>query len=299
MQDADDYTYAQYTRPQRIATAINTLNGILRGIAIDGIISPAECRELMNWCNEKRDLLARHPFTELVPLVKAAASDGTIDPEEQADILWMCDNLSGGLYYDLRTSEIQVLHGVLHGILADGEITQKEASTLADWIEENAHLKGTYPFDELDTLLMDVLADGRIDEKEQATLKAFFEDFITYSMARRMSEAHANSVEKKELKLPGVCATCPEITFNGRIFCFTGTSIKAPRKAMIAEIEQRGGIYDPRVNSDLNYLVVGSGGNPCWAFSCYGRKVEAAVTLRRARHPVLIVHERDFWDALA
>jgi hypothetical protein len=39
-------------------------------------------------------------------------------------------------------------------------------------------------------------------------------------------------------------------------------------------------------------------GNEFWAFACYGRKVEQAYTQRRKGHHIVIVHERDFWDAL-
>jgi len=59
------------------------------------------------------------------------------------------------------------------------------------------------------------------------------------------------------------------------------------------------------VHSSLNvtarsdYLVVCDSGNELWAFSCYGRKVERAYEQRRKGHHILIVHERDFWDALA
>ncbi len=299
MHEPELYRNASFTRPQRIATALNTLDGILKGIAIDGKISPAECQELLNWCYDKKELLSKHPFSELVPLVQAAAADGTIDPGEQSDILWMCDNLSNGLYYDARTGEIQKLQGILHGILADGVITEEEAKELARWLTENDHLKGTYPFDELDSLLTGVLADGKIDEEEQHTLKSFFEEFISYSMARRISNAREAAAEKSSLKLPGICSLCPDIVFAGRTFCFTGTSLRAPRKTMMEEVQDRGGLYDPRMGSDLSYLVVGAGGNPCWAFSCYGRKVETAVKMRRSGLPVAIVHENDFWDALA
>ena len=57
-------------------------------------------------------------------------------------------------------------------------------------------------------------------------------------------------------------------------------------------------VYDSVVN-DLDYLVIGSGGNPCWAYACYGRKVEAAMRLRIEKgRPVLLVHEYDFLDAV-
>ena len=57
----------------------------------------------------------------------------------------------------------------------------------------------------------------------------------------------------------------------------------------------------PRVGwvaKQTEFLVISAKGNPCWAFSCYGRKVEKAVKLRKKGHAIVIVHESDFWDAV-
>ena len=70
-------------------------------------------------------------------------------------------------------------------------------------------------------------------------------------------------------------------------------------QSTIATITGLGAVFSPNVTSQTHYLVVGAGGNPCWAFSCYGRKVEKAVDARKSGNPILIVHESDFWDAVA
>ena len=64
------------------------------------------------------------------------------------------------------------------------------------------------------------------------------------------------------------------------------------------KIAALGGIPHPRVTKDLNYLVIGSCGNPCWAYACYGRKVEMAMRLRREGSRLMIIHENDLWDAM-
>ena len=58
------------------------------------------------------------------------------------------------------------------------------------------------------------------------------------------------------------------------------------------------GLVEKNVTDRSDYLVIGSGGNPCWAYSCHGRKVEKAVKMRKQGHPIIIVHESDFWDAI-
>ncbi|QDS91692.1 hypothetical protein FF011L_04250 [Roseimaritima multifibrata] len=76
-------------------------------------------------------------------------------------------------------------------------------------------------------------------------------------------------------------------------------SKNSSRQAIEEQLAGLGGVFSPRVTQKLNYLVVGAEGNPCWAFACYGRKVEAAVELRKKGIPLLIVHENDYWDAVA
>jgi len=299
MEHPDHRPYIGFTKRQRVDRAVHTLDGILKGIAIDGKLLPAECRELTNWCDDQRELVAQHPFTELVPRVRAALADGTIAPEEQADLLWLCSNLSSGsIYYDVVTADVQVLHGILHGILADGVITHEEAKGLREWTDTNAHLRGTYPFDELDSLFTTVLRDGKVDAQEQSLLKEFFEDFISYSLAKRIEQARGGANIKQHMRLPGICAVCPVIEFPDHVFCFTGASTRAVRRDIAEQITRRRGVFKEGVSRDLHYLVVGAAGNPCWAFSCYGRKVEQAVALRRDGHKLIIVHEHDFWDAI-
>ncbi len=279
--------------------AVHTLEGILKGMSIDGRLNRAECQELGRWCEEHRALLGRHPFTEFVPRVHAAISDGMISEEEQADILFLCRNLSSeSIYFDELTKGIQVLHGILHGILADGSITNEEAQGLRAWIDDNSDLRGTYPFDELDSLLTAVLRDGRVDAEEQALLKEFFGDFVMLPQGEQ-GDAVGDDPGRVYMGLRGVCAACPEIEFSGKSFCFTGASTRAVRAEIEGHVQRRRGIFRDTVFRGLDYLVVGAAGNPCWAFSCYGRKVEQAVLLRRSGDRLVIVHEHDFWDALA
>lgn len=298
----DHQPYRHFTQRQRVDKAVHTFHGLIRGITIDGELNAEEVAELLNWTREYADLLGRAPFNELKQKLDEILVDGQIDPEEQEDLLWVCKNLSPeSEFYDAVTHDIQQLHGVMHGIMADGRVTLDEAKGLQGWIDEHADLKGTYPYDELDSLLTTILKDGQIDDQEQQMLASFFEDFIEYSFAKKV-RAEGQRVKAglpKTFTLPGICSMCPEIAFDGRVFTFTGTSTKATRKQIADQITELGAAFAPNVTAQTHYLVVGAGGNPCWAFSCYGRKVEKAVDSRKSGNPILIVHESDFWDAVA
>jgi hypothetical protein len=96
----------------------------------------------------------------------------------------------------------------------------------------------------------------------------------------------------------GVCAMCPEVVFVDQLFCITGSSERGPRKCIAGVIEQCGGRFHPRLTNETSYLIVCADGNPCWAYACYGRKVEDAVERRRNGQRLQILHEYDFWDAV-
>lgn len=298
----DHQPYRHFATRQRVDKAVQTLQGFVRGITIDNELNSEEIAELMNWGREYADLLGKAPFNELKEKLDEILADGRIDPEEQEDLLWVCRNLSPESdYYDAVTHDIQQLHGIMHGIMADDRLTMEEAVGLQGWLDDHADLKGTYPYDELDSLLTVVLKDNQIDEQEQQVLRSFFEDFIKVSFSKKV-QAESQRVKtglSKSFTLPGICAMCPDVEFDGRIFTFTGTSTKATRNQIVEQITGLGAVFSPNVTSQSHYLVVGAGGNPCWAFSCYGRKVEKAVDFRKSGGTILIIHESDFWDAVA
>lgn len=293
----DHNEYRHFTGRQRSEKAISTLYGIIEGITIDDALNTAEIAELLNWCKDHSDLKDLAPFNELIPMFDRIMADGVIDVDEQEDLLWLCKNLSRkSEFYDSITVDLQVLQGILHGVSSDGIVSLEEATNLQKWINRNSHLKGTYPYDELDSILIDVLADKRIDEEEHEKLLTFFDDFSDHSMSTKISRSRGDNPTSYAVK--GVCATCPELNFEGKTFVFTGTSNRGTKAELGMKVKSLGGLVDVNVSQRAHFLVINSNGNPCWAYSCHGRKVEKAVEMRKSGHPIIIVHESDFWDAI-
>lgn len=154
--------YQQFTKPAELHKAINTLRGIVAGISTDSSVTGNEINELVHWCTLHNHLRDRHPFSEILPVVEAACADGVITEEESQDILWVCSSFAdSGAYYNAVTSSIQFLSGMIHGIMSDGDLSDKEISALESWVTANDFLAGTYPFDEINSLLNTVLADKK------------------------------------------------------------------------------------------------------------------------------------------
>lgn len=292
----DSLHFRRFTKKAEVDKAIHTLEGIVKGIAIDNVINVNEIEELQEWCNIHINSIHQHPFSELIPLIESCLQDNYLDKEEQKDILWFCNNYKvSNKYYNVITSDLQRLQGIFHGIMADNTITDDEVLQLEEWINTNTHLMGCYPYDEINTLLTSILKDGIITNDEKNMLKVFFNEFIDTNASKNIDIQEIENL-KKEIKITGLCATCPDIEINNKKFCFTGKSSLKTRSEIKEIIENYNGLFTNSISKKVNYLIVGNDGNPCWAFSCYGRKVEKAINLRKAGHNVVIVHENDFWD---
>lgn len=290
--------YRQYTKPAELHKAVNTLRGIVAGITTDQVATDDEINELSNWCMSHQHLIDRHPFSELLPMIENAYNDGIVTSEEADNIVWLCNNfVSDSKYYDIITSSLQFLSGMLHGIMADGEISDDEIHSLQTWIRANEYLTGCYPFDEIESLLLSVLQDGKITEDERNVLKSFFSNFIDITVSYNLNQRELEEL-RSQYDVSGICAVCQEINFEDSFFCITGSSKRAKRNEIASMIESLGGHFSPNVTNKTNYLIVCDEGNPCWAFACYGRKVEDAIDRRKHGQNLTLISEVDFWDSV-
>lgn len=293
MKKIDDSSYRTYTGKSEAHKAFNSLRGIIEGIALDTKINQKEIDELDWWCENHEFLANRNPFNDLITNIQAIISDNIVTEEEIKDMKWLCDKFKEGFeYYDEFTSDLQVLQGICHGILADGIVKDKEITELKNWLSENQHLATFYPYDEITSLITEVLADGQIDEDERKLLKRYFNEFVNLSDTGLQEKINQ---EVKDVKIGGICSKVSDIRFIDNLFCFTGTSARSSRSGIAKLIEEYGGKFVNSVSKKTNYLIVGDDGNPCWAFACYGRKVEKAINLRKEGAQIIIVHESDFW----
>jgi hypothetical protein len=287
--------YFRHTGRARLEKAVNSLIGIVEGIAIDGVINSMEVGFVRSWLHENIELRNSHPFTELIPVVEAAVADGILTEEERLNILWLCSRLQSTEFFDQTTADMQRLHGLLAGIVSDQIISERELRGLSEWLSDHEELKTRWPFDEIESIVTAVLRDGKIDDNEHRMLRNFFSEFVAITDNKTI----VSPLLAGGGTIVGLCAVCPEIHFSGKRFVFTGASEKSSRDEFAALIQRHGGLMSESVSKKTDYLIIGADGNPCWAYSCYGRKVEMAVSLRKKGVPIHLIHENDFWDAIA
>lgn len=290
----DPHSDMRFTGRARMDKSINSLLGLVEGVAIDGEINSTELAFLQLWLEDHRALRDRHPFNELVPVIEQALADKVLSEDERQDITWLCQRLQSTAFYDQVTADLQRLHAIVGGIIADVAISEQELRGLSAWLAEHDDLRGCWPYDEIDSLVTAVLKDKVIDPAEHAMLFRYFSEFVALLDARTISSPPIAS----EGTITGLCAVAPEIVFAGRTFAFTGASARYPRSVLSEVVTRLGGRVAPNPGQQVDYLVIGADGNPSWAYACYGRKVEKAVALRKAGFKLLLVHENDFHEAV-
>jgi hypothetical protein len=294
MDNYDNLGFRRFTTRSEADKAINSLKGILMGMDFDLFINDKEIKELDNWCTKHHDLINRNPFKDFMSLIKEAIDDKNIRRDTVEDLYWLCQQVEHeSIYYDSVTSDLQTLQGICHGIICDGVITDEETKEFKKWIDTREHLISYYPYDEMKSLLTTVLSDGKIDDDERKYLLAYFSEFSNI-VTRDIAELIKSEIG--DITVAGLCTSDPKVDFINKTFCFTGVAKKATRNELVKVIQDLGGIYLDNISKNTDYLIVGDNGNPCWAFSCYGRKVEKAIQLRKTGGRISIVHEFDFWD---
>ena len=284
------------TSKARADKAISSLKGILLGINLDEEVNDKEVTELKKWSENHRSLINRNPFKEFMTLIEEALLNNIPVKETIEDLFWLCQKYeSDSYYYNTVTSDLQILQGICHGILSDGEINEKEVFDLENWLKKNSHLGTYYPYDEVRSLILSIVTDGKIDEEEKLILKAYLNQFVNLE-SKEISDQIKR--ETSDINISGHCTSDPDIYIDGKTFCLTGVLKSGKRKDIQNLISDLGGIPINIVTKQTDYLIVGDNGNPAWAFACYGRKVEKALSLRKEGHTICLVHEFDFMDAI-
>lgn len=294
MKDMDISTRNVITSKSRADKAISSLKGLLLGINLDGEVNLAELNELKLWATNHKELINRNPFKEFMVVIDETLAANIPSKEAVEDLYWLCQKYENdNYYYDAVTSDLQILQGICHGILADGVINDKEIYDLQKWLHENEHLNTYYPYDEIRSLVLSVLSDKKIDEEEKIVLMAYFSQFAKIQNNEIRQTIRDYTVD---VNISGLCTSEPNVSFEGKTFCITGVLKRGNREHLQRDILKLGGIPTDSITKKTDYLIVGDNGNPAWAFSCYGRKVEKAINLRKDGHTIILIHEFDFSD---
>lgn len=294
----DQGLYRQYNQRKIDQRTLRSLSGLLQGVCIDGTVNQSEIKEVKSWLKNNEAIFKWRPFDLIKQHLDLIFDDDKVDEEELQDILWLVEKLSNWCdAEDMMKEVMQTLHGVFHGILSDKQLSDDELESLKTWVFDNEFLKGTYPYDEISALLVEAFKDGVVTQDERNLIMTFMGEFIDYTKSNNLSKERFEELKQK-YSIGAICSVDPDIEFEGKLFCLTGEFSHGSRADVRATIEKLGGTVLDGLTKKVDYLAVGGAGNECWAYSMYGRKVEKAVENRKKGCKVVIVSERDLYDAM-
>lgn len=158
---------------------IETLAGLVEGIAIDEVISPAELDSLARWLDEHAHNLGAEIFAPLRSRVGAVLERGELRPSEREELLTYCHEF-GAKHTPTHPSTREAfarLQGVALGLLADGRVDDEEVRALRRWLEDYESFRQHFVFGAFFKALDKALATGRISEEDRAQVRKLCETF--------------------------------------------------------------------------------------------------------------------------
>lgn len=192
------------------------------------------------------------------------------------------DELLNRLGGDRLTSrQIDELVGLARGVAADGYLNQAEAEFLQKWLAANQTISDQPLVRTLYERINEVLADGFLDPDESAALLETLNAF-----SRRDFEL---GEVLKPSTLP-LCEPPPPLSFEGRVFCFTGKFLFGERKDCERAVTERGAVFGS-LTRRTDFLVIGAYATESWKHSPFGNKILKACAMRDGGGRISIISE--------
>jgi NAD-dependent DNA ligase len=181
----------------------------------------------------------------------------------------------------INSRQIDELIGIARGVAADGRINQEEIEFLQKWLAANIEISGQPVIRTLYRRVNEMLSDGIADDVERIELLDTLNQFSNRDF--ELGEVLKSS------SLP-LSKPAPNLSFAGRVYCFTGTFTFGQRKHCEHAVVQRGGIVSG-LTQKVEYLVVGAYATESWKHSTFGSKIIQACEWRDQGMPIAIVSE--------
>lgn len=181
----------------------------------------------------------------------------------------------------INSRQIDELIGIARGVAADGALNQQEIEFLQKWLAVNADISDQPVIRTLYERVNGVLLDGVADQDECLELLDTLERFSSGDF--ELGEV------LKATTLP-LCDPAPTLSFDGLLYCFTGTFNFGQRKHCEQAVVERGGNCGG-LRKSTDVLVIGAYATSSWKHSSFGNKIVQACEWRDEGAPIAIVSE--------
>ena len=125
-------TYLNLVSTSPVTLATQILDGILKGITIDGEITEDECKNLRQWLYDNIYLSDHFPFDRTIEIVERVLADGVITSEESQEMTALiCDMLNPVETLKSQVYSVEGKHVCLSGNFAFGQKSDVEEYIVA------------------------------------------------------------------------------------------------------------------------------------------------------------------------
>lgn len=185
---------------------------------------------------------------------------------------------------------VEHMIGLVTGIIADRHLHDLEVNLLRTWLTENSIVTTTWPGFVVARKVEEILADGQITEAERAHLL----EVLSQLAATDFALTGSSSPEVAALPINDAVT----VILKNATVCHTGEFLFGTRAACERVTLKAGGIAVDAVTRKTDLLVIGTRVSPGWAHTSFGRKIQKASALQEAGHPIEIISERRWVEAM-
>ncbi len=175
---------------------------------------------------------------------------------------------------------------VIRKVLADGVVTEEEASALSVWTTGHPEVVEAWPGKVLVHRLKRIFQDGKVDEVERTDLQRLLKSLAVGDWGIRGGGGDSGGLPLTDPP--------PVLVFPGGKFAFSGEFAFGPREACEAAVIALGGTVTQGLTADTDVLVLGTFGAGTWNDSPDAKLLARALRLRGKGSPISVVSE-DHW----
>lgn len=285
--DIQDDSRAELLEVERCdAKSAATLKGILAGVTFDRKLSDSEIHLLSSWFRE-RPLHGR--LRELCDVLSGILADGTLTKDDHERILETIEDcIEYGKDPGIIDDRIDYIMGFLRGISADGNVGLEECARLKTLLSANPQMRNVFPasllFEWLDSVPEGSVSNGNLAESFASVCRMVGANFVEDGFDPGMQRIVFDDAVPADVA--------------GRKVCFVGLFL-SNRKRILEEHAAKAGCAICRsIEEEPGIVVVGDYSDRSWTNLDVGRKIHAAIDLKKRGRQVCIVSESRWIQAV-
>ena len=184
--------------------------------------------------------------------------------------------------------DLSEMLGIAKGVLADGVVSNAEASLLREWLTAHPDVVAGWPGNILSQRLRQVFEDGVVTAEESGDLGDLLRGLLggEIGIVRTFEGAIALPLDDP----------LPRVELRDHLFVLTGRFAFGPKSACEKTVRRGGGWCEEAITRETDYFVIGTFGSRDWIHSNWALSVAMAVEQRR-QHGRLHIISEDHWAA--